>query len=115
RFSRDWSSDVCSSDLDFDFEANAREGVGVDWPIRYADLAPWYDYVERHAGISGSHEELPQLPDGEFQPAMPLNCGEEWVAERLRGHFDGRRRLIPGRVANATKALRSEERRVGKG
>ncbi len=90
---------------DFDFEANARDGIAVDWPIRYADLAPWYDYVERHAGISGSHEEMPQLPDGRFQPAMPLNCGEEWVAERLRGHFDGRRRIIPGRVANITQAL----------
>ena len=90
---------------DFDFEANAREGIAVDWPIRYADLAPWYDHVERHAGISGSLEELPQLPDGRFQPAMPLNCGEEWVADRLRGAFDGRRRIIPGRVANITQAL----------
>ena len=90
---------------DFDFEANARDGLAVDWPIRYADLAPWYDYVERHAGISGSHEEMAQLPDGRFQPAMPLNCGEEWVADRLRGHFDGRRRIIPGRVANITQAL----------
>lgn len=89
---------------DFDFEANAKDGVATDWPIRYADLAPWYDHVERHAGISGSLEEMPQLPDGRFQPAMPLNCGEEWVAERLRGHFDGRRRIIPGRVANLTQA-----------
>ncbi len=90
---------------DFDFEANARDGVGVDWPIRHADLAPWYDHVERHAGISGSHENMPQLPDGEFQPAMPLNCGEEWMADKLRGLYDGRRRLIPGRVANLTRAL----------
>ena len=56
---------------DFDFEANAREGIAADWPIRYAELAPWYDYVERHAGISGSREGMPQLPDGQFQPAMP--------------------------------------------
>ncbi|MGH8193977.1 MAG: GMC oxidoreductase [Woeseiaceae bacterium] len=90
---------------DYDFEANARDGIAVDWPIRYADLAPWYDHVERHAGISGSHEEMPQLPDGEFQPAMPLNCGEELVAGRLRGFFDGRRRIIPGRTANLTQAL----------
>jgi len=90
---------------DYDFEANAREGVAADWPIRYADLAPWYDHVESHAGISGSHEQMPQLPDGQFQPAMPLNCGEELVAGKLRGHFDGRRRLIPGRVANLTQAL----------
>src|SRR5690606_14900097 len=90
---------------DIDFEANLRDGIAIDWPIRYADLAPWYDYVERHAGISGSIEELPQLPDGQFQPPMPLNCGEELVAERLRQHFDGRRRIIPGRTANLTRPL----------
>src|SRR5688572_15668676 len=90
---------------DIDFEANVREGVGVDWPIRYAELAPWYDHVERHAGIAGSIEGLPQLPDGQFQPAMPLNCGEELVAGKLRTLFDGRRRIIPGRTANATQAL----------
>ena len=90
---------------EFDFEANAREGVAVDWPIRYADIAPWYDYVERHAGISGSLEGLEQLPDGQFQPPMPLNCGEDLVAQRLRGQFDGRRRMIPGRVANLTQSL----------
>jgi len=90
---------------DFDFEANARDGIAVDWPIRYADLAPWYDHVERFAGISGSHENMPQLPDGEFQPAMPLNCGEELVAERLKGSFNGRRRIISGRTANITRPL----------
>ena len=90
---------------DFDFEANARDGIAVDWPLRYAELAPWYDYVERHAGISGSIEGMAQLPDGQFQPAMPLNCGEELVAGRVRGLFDGRRRIIPGRVANLTQAL----------
>ncbi len=90
---------------DFDFEANARDGIGVDWPIRYEDLAPWYDHVERHAGISGSREGLPQLPDGEFQPAIPLNCGEQLVADRMRARFDGRRRMIPGRVANLTERL----------
>src|SRR5437764_14438043 len=88
-----------------DFEANAREGIAVDWPIRYAELAPWYDYVERHAGISGSREGMPQLPDGQFQPAMPLNCGEAVVAERLKGRFGGRRRIIRGRTANLTKPL----------
>jgi choline dehydrogenase-like flavoprotein len=90
---------------DHDFEANARDGIAVDWPIRYADLAPWYDHVERHAGISGSQEGLSQLPDGQFQPAIPLNCGEAQVAERLRGHFGGRRRMIPARVANLTAPL----------
>jgi choline dehydrogenase-like flavoprotein len=90
---------------DYDFEANAREGIAVDWPIRYAELAPWYDLVERHAGIAGSHEGLPQLPDGQFQPPMPLNCAEEGVARRLQAHFDGRRRIIPGRTANLTQQL----------
>jgi choline dehydrogenase-like flavoprotein len=90
---------------DLDFDANARDGVAVDWPIRYAELAPWYDYVERHAGISGSIEGLAQLPDGQFQPAIPLNCGEELVAGRLRGLFDGKRRLMPARVANLTQPL----------
>lgn len=89
---------------DFDFEGNVRDGIAVDWPIRYADLAPWYDHVERHAGINGSLEKLPQLPDGQFQPPMRLNCGEELVAGRLAKLFDGRRRIIPGRSANLTQA-----------
>jgi choline dehydrogenase-like flavoprotein len=90
---------------DYDFEANAKEGIAIDWPIRYADIAPWYDHVERFAGISGSREGLPQLPDGQFQPPMPLNCGEELVAGRLAKLFDGRRRIIPGRTANLTQQL----------
>jgi len=90
---------------DFDFEANKKDGIAIDWPIRYADISPWYDYVEPHAGISGSHEGMPQLPDGKFQPPMPLNCGEELVAGRLKKLFDGRRRIIPGRTANLTKEL----------
>ena len=90
---------------DFDFEANAREGIAVDWPIRYTDLAPWYDHVERHAGISGSREKLPQLPDGEFLPPMPLNCVETVVAERVASKFEGRRRIVPGRCANLTQPV----------
>jgi choline dehydrogenase-like flavoprotein len=90
---------------DFDFEANAREGIAIDWPIRYADLEPWYDYVERHAGIAGSREGLPQLPDGQFLPAMPLNCGEALIADRLARRFEGRRRIIPGRCANLSRPL----------
>ena len=89
---------------DLDFDANLKDGVAVDWPIRYRDIAPWYDHVERHAGISGSRENLPQLPDGQFQPAMPLNCGEELIAGRLATLFDGRRRIIPGRTANLSRA-----------
>ena len=90
---------------EMDFDANAKEGIAIDWPIRYKDIAPWYDKVERHAGIAGSIEGLPQLPDGQFQPAMPLNCGEEVVAGKLRKLYDGRRRIIPGRTANATRQL----------
>jgi choline dehydrogenase-like flavoprotein len=90
---------------EFDFEANAKDGVAVDWPIRYADLAPWYDHVERHAGISGSRENMAQLPDGAFQPPMAFNCGEELVAGRLAGAFDGRRRMINARIANLTLPL----------
>ncbi len=89
---------------DLDFEANAKEGIAIDWPVRYADIAPWYDHVEKHAGISGSIEGLPQLPDGQFQPPMPLNCAEEIVAGRVAKRFENRR-IIPGRVANLTQPL----------
>jgi choline dehydrogenase-like flavoprotein len=88
-----------------DFEANAQDGIAVDWPIRYEDLAPWYDLVEKHAGIQGSKENMPQLPDGQFQPAMPLNCAEEMIAGNLRKLFDGKRRIVPGRTANLTLPL----------
>ena len=90
---------------DIDYEANAKEGVAIDWPIRYADMAPWYSHVERFAGIAGSKEGMPQLPDGEFQPAMPLNCAESMVAERLTKLFDGKRRLISARTANLSQPL----------
>lgn len=90
-----------------DFEANAKEGIAVDWPIRYDELAPWYDHVEKFAGISGSLEGLAQLPDGKFQPPMPLNCGEELVAGKLQKQFGGTRRIIPGRTANLTENLQA--------
>ncbi len=91
---------------EMDFSANARDGIAADWPIRYADIAAWYDHVERFAGIAGSKEGLPQLPDGQFQPAMPLNCGEEKVAAALAKSSLGRsRRIIPGRCANLTLPL----------
>jgi choline dehydrogenase-like flavoprotein len=89
---------------DLDFEANSKEGIAIDWPVRYADIAPWYDHVEKHAGVSGSIEGLPQLPDGQFQPAMPLNCAEELVAGRIAKSFQNRR-MIPGRAANLTQPL----------
>ena len=87
---------------DLDFEANARDGLGVDWPIRYKDIAPWYDYVERFAGISGSRDGLPQLPDGQFLPPMAMNCLEVQVKERIAKAFGGRAMII-GRVANLTQ------------
>jgi choline dehydrogenase-like flavoprotein len=89
---------------DFDFAANQIEGVGVDWPIRYADIAPWYDHVERFAGISGSVEGLPQLPDGQFLPPIPLNVVEAEVAKRVAAHYQGKRRIIVGRTANLSQA-----------
>jgi choline dehydrogenase-like flavoprotein len=88
---------------DTDFEANAIEGVGVDWPLRYRDIAPWYDHVERFIGVSGSAEGLPQLPDGQFLPPMELNVVEKDVAARIRQRWNDRR-LIIGRIANLTQA-----------
>ncbi len=95
---------------EIDFEANAKEGIAIDWPIRYKDIAPWYDYVESFAGISGSLEGLPQLPDGKFQPPMELNCVEKDVAARIKEHYKDQRRLIIGRVANLSQAKLDENR-----
>ncbi|HEX2607013.1 MAG TPA: GMC family oxidoreductase [Flavisolibacter sp.] len=87
---------------DLDFEANGKEGVAVDWPIRYKDIAPWYSYAEKFAGISGSRDGLPQLPDGEFMPPMEMNCVEKDVAARVKEHYKGQRPFIIGRTANIT-------------
>lgn len=86
---------------EMDFEANAKDGFGVDWPIRYKDIAPWYDYVERHAGISGRNEGLAQLPDGQFLPPMEFSCVEKEVKKRIEAKFNDRIMTI-GRVANIT-------------
>lgn len=96
---------------DLDFEANARDGVAVDWPIRYADLAPWYDHVESFIGVSGQAENLPQLPDGKFLPPMELNCVEQDFRRKLQASFG--RALTIGRAAHLTAPLthdRSPER-----
>jgi choline dehydrogenase-like flavoprotein len=85
-----------------DFEANAKEGVAVDWPIRYNEIAPWYDYAERFAGISGNKDGLEVLPDGEFLPPMEMNCVEKDVAARIKQHYKGERLMTIGRVANLT-------------
>jgi len=90
---------------DLDFEANAKDGIAVDWPIRYKDIAPWYDYVERFIGVSGSVEGIPELPDGQFMPPMEMNCVEKDVAAAIRKHYGGKRHMIIGRTANITKPL----------
>ncbi|MHA4811912.1 GMC oxidoreductase [Flavitalea flava] len=87
---------------DLDFEANAKDGIAVDWPIRYKDIAPWYDHAEKFAGISGTRDGLPQLPDGHFLPAMDMTCVEKDVAARLKDHYKGARAMIIGRTANIT-------------
>jgi choline dehydrogenase-like flavoprotein len=87
----------------WDFEANLVDGHGVDWPIRYDDLAPWYSHVEKFAGIQGSKEGLEVLPDGEFMPPMELNCVEKEVAKKIKKEFGGKRHLIIGRSANITE------------
>ena len=92
---------------DIDFEANAKDGIAVDWPIRYKDLEKWYSYVEGFAGISGSKENIPHLPNGNFLPPMELNCVEKDVAARLQDHYKGQRHMIIGRVANLTAPLQS--------
>jgi choline dehydrogenase-like flavoprotein len=85
-----------------DFEANKRDGIDGDWPIRYDDLAPWYSYVEKYIGVSGSRENLPYLPDSEFQPPMPMNVAEKWLKQRLETQFPGRK-LIHTRLSNMTE------------
>jgi len=90
---------------DFDFEANAKEGIGTDWPIRYKDIEPWYTYVEKFAGISGSKENLPQLPDSHFMPPMDMNVVEKDVAARIKQHYNNKRQMIIGRTANITQPI----------
>ena len=89
---------------EIDFEANAKDGYGVDWPIRYKDMASWYTYVEKFAGISGEALGLPQLPDSHFLPPMELNCVEKHVKSRIEKEFP-ERHLIIGRVAHLTEPL----------
>jgi choline dehydrogenase-like flavoprotein len=89
-----WSAD--------DFEANKRDGIDGDWPIRYDDVAPWYSYVEKYIGVSGSRENLPYLPDSEFQPPIPMNVAEKWLKQRLETQFPGRK-LIHTRLSNMTE------------
>lgn len=87
---------------DFDFEGPARDGFAVDWPIRYADIAPWYSYVEKFAGISGNKDGLPQLPDGEFLPPHELTCVEKHFSEQTAKNYNNTRPIIIGRAAHIT-------------
>ncbi len=90
---------------DFDFEANAKDGIAVDWPIRYKDLAPWYSYVEKYVGISGEKLGLPHLPDSEFLKPMELNCAEDELKNAVAKTFTDRLVTI-GRVAHITEGTK---------
>ncbi|MBB6270657.1 choline dehydrogenase-like flavoprotein [Pedobacter cryoconitis] len=90
---------------DLDFQANEKDGIATAWPIGYADLAPWYDHVEKFAGISGSIENIAHLPDGHFLPPMELNCVEKDMAARIKKQYEEKRHLIIGRVANLTAEI----------
>jgi len=87
---------------DIDFEANRKEGVSIDWPVRYKDIAPWYDKVEEYIGVSGENLGLKQLPDGKFQPPMGLNCVEEDLKKSISEKFDDGRVMTIGRTAHIT-------------
>ena len=90
---------------DLDFEANAKDGIAVDWPIRYKDLAPWYSYVEKYIGISGEKLGLPHLPDSEFLKPMELNCAEDELKNAVAKKFTDRLVTI-GRVAHITEGTK---------
>jgi len=90
---------------DHDFEANLKDGWAIDWPIRYKDIAPWYDHVEKFIGVNGSMEGLEQLPDGHFLPAMQMNCVEKDVSDRIKKHYNNARHMIIGRSANLTAPI----------
>ncbi len=87
----------------WDFEANLKDGIATDWPIRYDDIAKWYSYAEQFAGIQGSKEGLEVLPDGDFMPAMEMNCVEKDVAAKIKAHYKGSRHMFIGRSANITQ------------
>ncbi len=94
---------------DLDFEANAKDGIAIDWPIRYSDIAPWYDHVETFIGVSGQNEGLSQLPDGKFLPPMEMNCVEKHLKASVKDKFN--RMLTIGRTANLTAKLEHSPQR----
>jgi choline dehydrogenase-like flavoprotein len=96
---------ACYRWSDLDFEANLRDGIAIDWPIRYKDIAPWYDYVESFIGISGNKDGIPHLPDGIFQPPFEMNAVEKYFKEKIESTYSNRK-VIMGRTANLTKPVK---------
>lgn len=96
---------ACYRWSDLDFEANQKDGYGVDWPIRYKDIAPWYDYVESFIGVSGNRDGIGVIPDGNFQPPFEMNCVEKHFKGQVEKRFADRRVII-GRTANLTKPVK---------
>ena len=95
---------ACYRWSDLDFEANLRDGIAVDWPIRYKDIAPWYDYVESFIGVSGHADGIPHLPDGKFLPPFEMNCVEKFFKQKIETKFQDRKVII-GRTANLTQPV----------
>lgn len=95
---------ACYRWTDTDFEANAKDGHGIDWPIRYKDLAPWYDYVESYIGVSGNQDKLGYLHDGVFQPPFEMNIAEKDFRDKISKKYNDRHVII-GRSANLTKSI----------
>jgi len=89
---------------DYDFKAAERDGYGENWPITYAELAPYYDKVESFVGVAGSIENIPHLPDGKYLPPFPLNCGERIVQKVAPGIGLGMR-VIPKRAAQRSRSV----------
>jgi choline dehydrogenase-like flavoprotein len=96
---------ACYRWSDLDFEANAKDGHGVDWPIRYKDIAPWYDYVESFIGVSGNRDGIDVIPDGQFQPPFEMNCVEKHFKQQVEKKFADRK-VIMGRTANLTQPVK---------
>ena len=91
---------------EFDFEANLKDGIAVDWPIRYKDIAPWYDYVEQYIGVQGRYEGLPQFPDGKFLKPFELNVLENHMRESIAKNFNDGRVLSNARTAHITEGTK---------
>jgi choline dehydrogenase-like flavoprotein len=96
---------ACYRWSDLDFEANLRDGIAIDWPIRYKDIAPWYDYVESFIGVSGNRDGIPHLPDGVFQPPFEMNAVEKYFKEKIETTYSDRK-VIMGRTANLTQPVK---------